>query len=86
MFVVGLHEGDLPRNPTKIDDIEVCKFLVALTRTRKQCYLLCTRRFGGVPKSSSIFLSWIDRSKKQSLYADAKYFKQLEKLASPRTS
>ena len=86
VFVVGLHDGDLPRNPTKIDDIEVCKFLVALTRTRKQCYLLWTRRFAGVPKSPSIFLSWIDRSKKQSLYADAKYFKQLEKHASPRTS
>ncbi len=63
VFVVGLHEGDLPRNPNKIDDIEVCKFLVALTRTRKQCYLLWTRRFAGVIKNPSMFLNWIDRSR-----------------------
>jgi superfamily I DNA/RNA helicase len=49
VFVVGLHDRDLPKNSKKIDDIEVCKFLVALTRTRKQCYLLLTRNFAGVP-------------------------------------
>ncbi len=42
VFVVGLHDRDLPKNANKVDDIEVCKFLVALTRTRKQCYLLWT--------------------------------------------
>src|SRR5207245_990943 len=50
VFVVGLHNRDLPKNPNKIDDIEICKFLVALTRTRKQCYLLWTSRFAGVSK------------------------------------
>jgi UvrD/REP helicase N-terminal domain len=79
VFVVGLHNGDLPRNPAKIDDIEVCKFLVALTRTRKQCYLLLTRRFAGVPKTPSLFLNWIDRARKKSVYVDRKYFKLLEK-------
>jgi superfamily I DNA/RNA helicase len=82
VFVVGLHDGDLPRNPLKIDDIEVCKFLVALTRTRKQCYLLWTRRFAGVPKNHSVFLDWIDRSRKTSVYLDAKYFKQ-RRVAQP---
>jgi len=86
VFIVGLHDRDLPKNPNKIDDIEVCKFLVALTRTRKQCYLLWTRRFAGVPKKPSVFLSWIDRSRKHSVYVDAKYFKQFEKHAQPRTS
>ena len=86
VFVVGLHDGDLPRNPAKIDDIEICKFLVALTRTRKQCFLLLTRRFAGVPKNPSLFLSWIDHSRKKSVYADAKYFKELEKHARPHTS
>ena len=86
VFVVGLHDGDLPRNPAKIDDIEICKFLVALTRTRKQCFLLLTRRFAGVPKNPSLFLSWIDQSRKKSVYADAKYFKELEKHARPHTS
>src|SRR5258708_8992645 len=85
VFVVGLHDSDLPSNPAKIDDIEVCKFLVALTRTRKQCYLLRTGRFAGVPKKPSLFLSWIDRSRKKSVYVDAKYFKQLEKHVHART-
>lgn len=78
VFVVGLNNRDLPKNPNKIDDIEICKFLVALTRTRKQCYFLLTRRFAGVPKEPSVFLGWIDRSRKKSAYLDAKYFKQLE--------
>lgn len=86
VFVVGLHNGDLPRNPAKIDDIEVCKFLVALTRTRKQCYLLWTSRFAGIPKSPSLFLSWIDRSRKKSVYVDAKYIKQFGKQVHSRTS
>jgi hypothetical protein len=86
VFIVGLHNGDLPRNPTKIDDIEVCKFLVALTRTRKQCYLMWTRRFAGVLKNPSLFLGWIDPSRKKSVYVDAKCFKQLEKHVKPRTS
>ena len=76
VFVVGLHDGDLPRRPDKIDDIEICKFLVALTRTRKQCYLLWTNRFAGIPKKPSAFLSWIGTSRKQQTYIDAAYFKK----------
>jgi len=64
VFVVGLHNGDLPRKPDKIDDIEICKFLVALTRTRKQCFLLSTNRFAGIPKKESAFLGWIGNSRK----------------------
>lgn len=40
VFILGLQNGDLPKNPSSILDIEVCKFLVALTRTRKQCHLM----------------------------------------------
>jgi len=76
VFVIGLHNGDSPKNANKIDDIDVCKFLVALTRTRKQCYLLWTSRFAGFPKQSSIFLKWIDRSRKKTVYVDAQYFKR----------
>jgi superfamily I DNA/RNA helicase len=73
VFVVGLHDRDLPKNANKVDDIEVCKFLVALTRTRKQCFLLWTGRFAGVRKKPSVFLNWIDRSRKNYTYVDAKY-------------
>jgi len=79
VIVVGLHNRDLPINPYNIHDIEICKFLVALTRTRKRCYLLWTRGFAGVPKRPSIFLDWIDKSRKKSMYLDATYFKKNKK-------
>jgi superfamily I DNA/RNA helicase len=59
VFIIGLHEGDLPRQRSNIADLEICKFLVALTRTRKQCHLLHTFRWGSSQKEVSIFLSWI---------------------------
>ncbi|OGY99494.1 MAG: hypothetical protein A2945_01395 [Candidatus Liptonbacteria bacterium RIFCSPLOWO2_01_FULL_52_25] len=76
VFVVGLHNGDIPKRPDSITDIEICKLLVALTRTRKQCYLLWTRGFAGLPKNPSIFLDWIDKSRKEFSYIDAAYFKR----------
>jgi superfamily I DNA/RNA helicase len=63
VFVVGLHDGDLPRNPKNITDLEVCKFVVALTRTRKQCHLIYTMRWSGQKKTASTFLSWIKRER-----------------------
>ncbi len=59
VFVVGLHDGDLPRRAAAINDLEVCKMIVAITRTRKQCHLLHTRRWGNDWKRPSPFLSWI---------------------------
>lgn len=71
VVIAGLHNGDLPKNPERIDDIEICKFLVALTRTRKRCYILTTYRFAGVPKQASKFLTWIDGSLKESSYLNS---------------
>jgi hypothetical protein len=35
----------LPHDPMHQADIEIHKLIVALTRTRKQCHLLCARRW-----------------------------------------
>jgi superfamily I DNA/RNA helicase len=59
VFVVGVHEGELPRDVRRIKDLETCKFLVALTRTRKQCHILTAFRFSGVSKRPSIFVGWL---------------------------
>jgi ATP-dependent DNA helicase UvrD/PcrA len=59
VFILGLQEGELPRKAEAITDIEICRLLVALTRTRKQCHLIFTRRFGARPTRGSVFLSWI---------------------------
>ncbi len=77
VFIVGLHNGDLPRVATAPTDLEICKFLVALTRTRKQCHLLHTRRWGATTKEASVFLSWIDRSRISQIFVNAKYWKQI---------
>jgi superfamily I DNA/RNA helicase len=44
VFIVGAHDGSMPKiNGTEIKDIECCKFIVALTRTRKQCHIISNR-------------------------------------------
>jgi superfamily I DNA/RNA helicase len=65
VFVVGVHENELPKKASDIKDIEICKFLVSLTRTRKQCHLLTTYRFSGAPKRPSIFLNWVPSAVKK---------------------
>ena len=37
VFIVGVHDGGMPRDNKHIDDVEISQFVVALTRTRKQC-------------------------------------------------
>lgn len=73
VFIVGLHDGDLPRNQSDIQDLEVCKYLVALTRTRQQCYLLYTSRWGAGPKKRSLFVSWVE-NKADNLYVNKDYW------------
>jgi superfamily I DNA/RNA helicase len=65
VFVAGVHENELPKDASDIKDLEICKFLVSLTRTRKQCHVLTAFLFSGVQKRPSIFLSWIPTAVKQ---------------------
>ena len=57
VFVVGCSNGHFPRTLPP-DDVEICEFLVALSRTRKACHLVSCQWLGG-PLSHSIFLDWI---------------------------
>jgi superfamily I DNA/RNA helicase len=59
VFVVGFNNGHLPRDEAAITDEEVCCFLVALSRTRKECHLVSCRRFGNEPLQGSEFGRWI---------------------------
>jgi len=76
VFIAGLHDGELPRDPAAIKDIEICKFVVGLTRTRKECTLIHTRNFAGAWKSASSFISWIDSSRIDFVRIDAAYWKR----------
>ncbi len=59
VFLVGLQAGDFPRDEKNIQDLEICKFLVGLTRTKKRCAIMYTKRFGSDWKKPSVFLGWI---------------------------
>jgi superfamily I DNA/RNA helicase len=75
VYVAGLHDGELPRDPASIDDLEICKFVVALTRTRKKCTLLHADRFGEKWLKPSVFISWIRKSRLQRFKVDKRYWR-----------
>jgi superfamily I DNA/RNA helicase len=68
VFIIGAHNDSMPKNPKKIKDIEISQFVVALTRTRKQCHIISNRWLIS-PKDKkgkwlpafekSVFISWI---------------------------
>ena len=59
VFILGLNVGDLPRDVNTIQDIEICRFIVGMTRARKKCWLLYTRKFANRWMEPSPFLGWI---------------------------
>jgi len=73
VFIAGLHNGEIPRDPANIQDLEICKFVVGLTRTRKRCYLIHTRRFAQNTKHPSVFISWIADERFERIEVNAKY-------------
>jgi len=79
VFIAGLHDGELPRDPASVQDLEVCKFVVGLTRTRKKCTLLHTRNFAGEWKTPSTFISWIAKERLDFIKVDKAYWESVEK-------
>lgn len=76
VFILGVQEEDLPRDRQDITDLEICKLIVALTRTRKQCQILYTWRFSGRRKRPSIFLDWIRGGRKELITVDKAYWEK----------
>lgn len=74
VFVVGLHDSDLPRNSSAITDREVCLFLVALTRAKKKCTFLTCSIFAQTWKAKSSFISWINPARLRLLEIRAQYW------------
>jgi hypothetical protein len=54
VFIVGFNNGFFPRDPNAITEDEVCRLLVALSRTRVECHVVSCRHFG-----ESAFAEWI---------------------------
>jgi superfamily I DNA/RNA helicase len=76
VFLVGVHSGELPNNAANIKDIEICRFLVGLTRTKKKCSILVAQNAMGQYKSRSEFIAWIDAKRFSEKKIDARYWKK----------
>jgi superfamily I DNA/RNA helicase len=59
VFIVGFNNGFFPRDPDAITDDEVCKLLVALSRTRVECHVVSCGHFGAGWLDESAFADWI---------------------------
>lgn len=63
VFVLGLEDGKFPARRTAINSLDVRRMIVALTRTRKQCYLLMAKMSFSKGQRRfilpSIFVEWI---------------------------
>ena len=68
VFIVGANNGIMPKDISNISDVEISQFVVALTRTRKKCYILSEnwmyapkdKNGNWIPKNErSTFIDWI---------------------------
>jgi superfamily I DNA/RNA helicase len=81
VFVVGMNEGFLPRG-AQVTDEDVRLFLVALTRTRKECHLIRVRWYGKPHSGRKIppqlkpsrLLTWIGKDRRAEVVVNAAYF------------
>ncbi|MFC1592662.1 UvrD-helicase domain-containing protein [Candidatus Omnitrophota bacterium] len=68
VFIVGANNGSIPKDVNDIRDVEISQFIVALSRTRKQCHIISNKWLYS-PKDKngnwlsefeeSNFISWI---------------------------
>lgn len=58
VFVVGCSNGHFPRYSPP-SDVEICEFIVALSRTRKACHLVSSTHYGQERLAPSDFLAWV---------------------------
>lgn len=74
VFIIGLDEESLPRRNNSPSDIEICDFIVCLTRTIKKCYLVSTFRFSGEKRRHSIFIDWLSKDRLRMVDINKDYF------------
>ena len=64
VLLVGVHNGSIPKDPSAIKDVEISQFIVALTRTRKQCHIV-SNEWLVAPKDKKG--QWVQRFQKSTL-------------------
>ena len=61
VFVVGVVEGQFPKDSSSLKEKEACEFIVALTRTKWQCHLVSCKRYEGLEYGPASFLGHLDQ-------------------------
>jgi superfamily I DNA/RNA helicase len=74
VFVVGMNQTFLPKRRGDPTDEDIRLFIVALTRTRKQCHLIYINRYGKEQLAPSRLLNAIDRHRFEKVVVNAAYF------------
>jgi len=76
VFLIGMNNGDFPKDSQNPTDNEICQFIVGLTRTRKKCYFISNFRFGlAFEKSKSAFIDWIKSERIAKIAVNADFFR-----------
>lgn len=76
VFIIGFNEGHFPRkNPP--NDIDICRLIVGLTRTRRRAYVISYGLFGKDRLRDSIFLTYLDNFLSEKIYVDKGYIKTI---------
>jgi superfamily I DNA/RNA helicase len=59
IFLAAFNGSHFPRDNDAPTNVEVSQLLVALTRARKSCTLVSTRRLGQTQLEGSVFAEWL---------------------------
>jgi hypothetical protein len=76
VFIVGVNENHFPQRVPP-SNRGICKLIVALTRTRKKCYMISCNNFGGKWLNPSIFSGWLKEQLSKEIYVNLNYIKKL---------
>jgi superfamily I DNA/RNA helicase len=82
VFIVGANNGVMPKDASNITDVEISQFIVALTRTRKKCFIL-SEDWMYSPKSKNG--DWIPKNDR-SVFIDMISGDRLEDLGNLKSS
>ena len=69
VFIVGMNASHFPQKypPSNRD---IYRLIVALTRTRKKCYVVSCNNFGGEVLNRSLFKTWLNDELSKEVYVD----------------
>jgi len=76
VFIVGVNERHFPQKTQPISNKDICRLIMALTRTRKKCYTISCNHFGEERLYPSIFLEWLRGKFSKEIYVDKKYIEK----------